>query len=314
MYWTAVGSGLTYGLLLRLVFGQHQLDPLLNMMSVAFLFFVPFALGFLTVSVGESQGRWPWSMRIMLPWLPALLSLGCALAIAWEGIICVVIWAPLHLIMTTLGSLVAIGLGALERGPRQMSLAFCLMLPFVIAPIEKHIAAPVSLRTVATAIEIHAEPDAIWKQIERVPPIRIDEQRRTLTQGIGFPRPIEATLSYEGVGGIRHATFEGNVLFVETVHTWEPNQRLAFSIRADTSGIPATTLDEHVTVGGAFFDVLDGEYRIERIAPSRCILHLASQHRLSTHFNFYAGLWTEFIMRDVQQNILEVIRRRCERK
>lgn len=69
---------------------------------------------------------------------------------------------------------------------------------------------------------------------------------------MGFPNPVEATLSKEGVGGVRNATFEGGVLFIETVDTWEPLHHLGFSIRAQTDRIPKTTLDEHVTVGGQY--------------------------------------------------------------
>lgn len=65
-------------------------------------------------------------------------------------------------------------------------------------------------------------------------------------------------------------------------------------------------------MGSRFFDVLEGEYSIEPVAPGRVILHLASTHRLSTHFNLYSGLWTDFIMRDVQESILEILKRRCE--
>ena len=111
---------------------------------------------------------------------------------------------------------------------------------------------------------------------------------------------------------MRHATFEHGVLFVETITDWRPGRRLAFSIRADTAHLPPTTLDEHVTVGGPYFDVLEGVYEIEPVAPGRVILHLASTHRLSTRFNAYSGLWTDFIMRDVQEYILEIVKRRCE--
>ena len=168
------------------------------------------------------------------------------------------------------------------------------------------------MRRVATAIDIEAAPAAVWREIVAVPPIGADEQGFRLVHAIGFPRPIEAKSFGSGVGSIRHATFERGVLFIETVTRFEPERALAFSIAADPDTIPAAALDQHVTVGGPYFDVLEGEYTIEAIGPGRVRLHLASEHRLSTHFNLYAGAWTDFIMRDVQENILEVIRRRAE--
>jgi len=101
-------------------------------------------------------------------------------------------------------------------------------------------------------------------------------------------------------------------LFVETIDRWEPERELSFAIKADAKSIPPTTLDEHVTVGGPYFDMLEGTYRIERISDQQVVLHLSSKHRLSTRFNFYAGRWTDYIMRDIQENILGVIKRRCE--
>jgi hypothetical protein len=136
--------------------------------------------------------------------------------------------------------------------------------------------------------------------------------RPSWTHRVGFPRPIEATLSYEGVGGIRHATFERGVLFIETVTAWEPEHRLAFSIRADSTNIPPTTFDEHVTIGGRYFDVLNGEYRLEPLGNGDILLHLTSEQRLSTDFNGYAGLWTDAVMQSLQTSILQVIQHRCE--
>jgi hypothetical protein len=128
---------------------------------------------------------------------------------------------------------------------------------------------------------------------------------------IGFPRPVAATLSHDGIGGVRNAGFTGGLVFTESVYRWEPLQDLAFTIRANTATIPHTTLDDHVTIGGAFFDVLDGEYRLES-RPDGILLHLTSHQRLSTHLNPYAALWTEAVVRTIQEQILFVIRNRCE--
>ncbi|MBF5042044.1 MULTISPECIES: hypothetical protein [Myxococcaceae] len=189
-----------------------------------------------------------------------------------------------------------------------------LLLPFLMAPLESQVAASRQLREVDTAIDIEAPPAVVWQHIIRVRAFQPEEHRPALSHLIGFPRPVEATLSHEGVGGVRHASFERGVVFVETVTTWVPERELAFSIRADPSTIPPTALDAHVTVGGPYFDVLDGRYRIEPLGARRVRLHLSSTHRLSTHFNPYSGAWTDFVMRDVQRYILAILKDRCERE
>lgn len=161
-------------------------------------------------------------------------------------------------------------------------------------------------------IDIQAPPDVVWQNIERVRAIRKEELPSSWAHAIGFPDPVEATLSHEGVGGVRNASFAGNVFFLETVDLWEPKQRLGFTIAAETDKIPSTTLDEHVRVGGEYFDVLRGEYRLEPLAKNLTRLHLSSQHRLSTDFNWYAHLWTDAIMADLQKRILYVVKARSQ--
>jgi hypothetical protein len=198
------------------------------------------------------------------------------------------------------------------RKTRSLTLSCVLALPLLVTPWEARVFSQNELRRVNTSIVIHGSPEAIWQNIERVRGIRPSELPSSWTHEIGFPAPVEATLSSEGVGGVRHASFTGGVLFIENVDEWVPNSRLAFSIHAQTDQIPKRTLDDHVRVGGRFFDVLSGEYVIEPLSNGVVRLHLSSELRLSTDFNWYAGLWTDAIMKDVQTTILKVIQNRCE--
>lgn len=312
---TGAATGLAYGLSARAVFAFHQWQNFYGLMTIGFLFVVPFALGFAAAwMVGDGRGYRTWGLRIVAASIASLSSLAAALALAWEGAVCIVLWAPAFLLLAILGAGLAglIKLYDPSRSSGQMLFAGLLLMPFLVTPLENRLPTPTSVRTVETSTPIQADARTIWDQIKSVPPIRPEELRESFTHRIGFPRPIAATLSHEGVGGIRNATFEGNVLFIETVNVWEPERRLRFSIRAATDQIPSTTLDQHVTVGGPYFDVLDGEYEIEMKGPRSAVLHLSSRHRLSTRFNFYSSLWTDFIMRDIQENILDVIRKRCE--
>jgi hypothetical protein len=62
----------------------------------------------------------------------------------------------------------------------------------------------------------------------------------------------------------------------------------------------------------ADLDLLEGEYRIESLRDGDILLHLSSEERFSTDFNGYAGLWSDAVMKSLQERILQVIKSRCE--
>jgi hypothetical protein len=307
--------GAVYGVVLRVAMNAPTrlwwLRDAAGVMTVAFLVLGPIVMGFLVVRRAERGGKIPIALWFGAPVLSVTLTMAILMLFAWEGAICVVMALPIAWVFGAIGGV----LGGLSVRFRKMSgraTACVALLPFVLAPLEARLTAPTQTRTVASQILIHAPATTVWQNIERVPAIAPNELQRTWAQRIGFPRPIEATLSYEGVGGVRHASFERGVMFVETITNWEPEKRLAFGIKADSANIPPTTLDEHVTIGGRYFDVLDGEYRLEPLPNGDTLLHLTSHQRLSTDFNGYAGLWTDAVMQSLQTSILAVIQHRCE--
>jgi hypothetical protein len=313
----SIAAGVIYGFMVR---GYIKFAPsagwatvLLEVMSVGFVIIVPFAMGYMTVGIRASSTRVSIAQRIFLPWLTVFLSLlGCE-AVAWEGSICIIMIAPIALLFGSAGGLTA---GAVVRVSQPevgaISIAIVALLPFLVGPAEHRFPVTPDVRTIESDVIINSSLHVIWKNIERVRAINPADLPVSWNRRIGFPRPIEATLSHEGLGGVRHATFAGNVLFVETIDEWDSVHRLGFSIRADTKSIPPTTLDEHVTVGGPYFDVLRGEYVLEPVNDGATRLRLISTHRVSTDFNWYAHLWTDAVMRDVQRSILYVVKNRCE--
>ena len=316
-YAVAITVGLVYGILLRIVMhsnapkGNGALTFGLYAMSVGFLFVGPFVAGYLAISASQHDGKGHWLEWITLPWVSVLLAYAVLIVVALEGAICLVFAAPACLLFASLGGITA---GLIHRNrSRNLGATFCLaLLPFAVSALESRIESPLTTRTVNTQILIHAPAATVWQNIERVRPISPSEIKPTWTHRIGFPLPVEATLDHEGIGGVRHASFEGGLVFIETIDAWDPGHAIAFHIAADTAAIPATTLDEHATIGGRYFDVLHGEYRLEPLPNGDTLLHLSSQQRLSTDFNQYAALWTTGVMRDLQNSILEVVKHRCE--
>jgi hypothetical protein len=87
---------------------------------------------------------------------------------------------------------------------------------------------------------------------------------------------------------------------------------MVFSIKANPYDIPSTTMDKHIVVGGQYFDVLNGTYKLAKLNDTTYRLHLYSHFKLTTTFNFYASWWVGWIMKDIQKNILQVIKERSE--
>jgi hypothetical protein len=277
-------------------------------MSLAFLFIVPAVIGVITTSAAEQPSR---TYRVFAPWVPVLLMVTIAVAIGWEGSICVAMGLPLILIGASLGGVVGASQAAHRTGVRTA----LLFAPFLLAPVEKRIVpAPVRLARTVTETIINAPPATVWPLIASVDSIRDDELRPALFTSLGFPRPVSATLSREGVGGIRRARFERGLVFTETVIDWAPARRLRFTISANSAEVPASTLDEHVRIGGPYFDVLTGTYELYPLDGGRATrLVLWSEHRTSTRFNLYAGWWVDRIMSSIQNTILAVHKSRAER-
>jgi len=306
--------GLAYGFLIRYGSRVFPQSSLFQVMTLAFVVFLPFAMGFTSVFIVERRRAQPIWVWFLLPWLPVVAGELGAMAALWEGLICIVMFTPIALGASSVGGAAAGVIVRFVRSHRSKdaSLVCVMCLPLLLSPFESRFLLHQDLRNVESVIDVAAPPAAVWQNIERVPRIRPAELRSSWSHAIGFPDPVEATLSAEGVGGIRHATFEAGVLFIETVDVWEPEHRLGFSIRAQTDQIPKTTLDEHVTIGGRFFDVLYGEYRLEPLPAGGTRLHLSSRHRVSTDFNWYAHLWTDSVMSDLQRRILFVVKNRSE--
>lgn len=304
----AVLAGVAYGLVSRLAFEGERLAGY-GAMTLAFVVLVPMAVGYLAVALaGRGGGRLP--MALLIPALTTVACLAFVLASGLEGIICVILIAPLFLLFAVTGGLMANAMRRRGRRRYGSALAAVLLLPYAAAPLEGRLPLPDARRTVEARVVVRAGAAAVWRQVVRPAGIRPEENRTRLAHRIGFPRPVSATLSHLGVGGSRYAIFERGVMLRETVTAWVPERRMAFTI--DPASIPARALDEHVTMGGPFFDVLDGSYEIVPLGPDRVELRLRTEHRVSTHFNLYAGFWTDLLMRQIQENLLHVIRTRAE--
>jgi hypothetical protein len=298
-----------YALIARLLF--PSLGYRYNIISVAFIFGMPFALGGLVCYLGYRLDCPRPFWHRSAPMLVMLIAVVGSWVAHLEALVCLVVALPIVIPCAAAGGW-SMHLSLQQRSKDRLLVSFIVLLPFGLAPLESWWKTPHETRVITDSVSIQASADKIWQQIYQVPAIRSEELPSQWIYHLGFPKPISATIDREGLGAIRHATFERDVSFYEVVTNWQPPKRLSFTIKADPDFIPHSAFDEHIIVGGRFYDVLDGTYEVEPKDHNSCILRLSSTHRLSTPFNGYAGWWSEWVMSQIQGSILQVIRDRCE--
>lgn len=304
---------LIYAGLCRWAFAEQFMENSGGVVSLSFIFTVPFACGALSVAIARWCGSDNWVIHsLVTPALIMVTGLMICVFARIEAIICVIMAAPILFIATALGGLLAHALLPKNSPANRMYITLAVFLPFLTAYIEGSLHWPTETKAITNTIEIEATPEQIWPLIASVNAIDSEQIPNKWIYLIGFPKPIAATLDKQGVGGIRTATFERDVSFFEEVTLWEAPRRLSFSIHADPEFIPQTAFDKHIIVGGRFYDVLDGTYEIVPISETRSRLVLTSNHRLSTRFNSYAGWWSVQVMDQIQGSILDVIKSRAE--
>jgi hypothetical protein len=311
----AVLIPLIYALLVRVLFDLDPIKDFITVMSLSFFITVPFAIGYLTIALSPIEKVRKLRYRVFAPWLAIILFLMATIWIRVEGWACWIMILPVFLVFASIGGLVAGGRKIRQKDrPNKLQVSIILLLPFVAGPLEKLVPVLPARYEAYTFTDIQAPAQVIWNNVIRVRTIPEQADHGSLTRFLGFPRPIRAELNFAGIGGSREAVFSKGLVFKEVVREYEDQKKMIFGIKADPHEIPSTTMDEHVVIGGKYFDVLDGAYFLERLNDTVCRLHLYSHFILKTTFNFYAGLWAELIMKDIQRNILQVIRTRCEGK
>jgi hypothetical protein len=101
------------------------------------------------------------------------------------------------------------------------------------------------------------------------------------------------------------------VYFEEVVQEWQPHRHLRWSYRFHADSFPRHALDDHVVIGGHYFDLIDTSYTLSEEGDSTR-LHTATRYRISTHFNFYAEWVAQLLLGNLSQTGLQLYRRRSE--
>ncbi len=306
--------GVLYGLSLRILWEVEALRDVGGLVTVSFMFFVPFVIGFIRIHF-ECRVRPDLSVgkMIVISWQPIFFFLLVTVVTLLEGSICVAMALPAFMLFSSLGGVTAGYVNRLYARKRNTTLMSVMILPILVAPIEVNFLELSKTYTVENNITIHASPSVVWQQLGEVDLIQPEELDITLTSLIGVPRPIKASMNADGVGAVRTSEWEKGVLFREVITSWEPNKKMTYSFDIDPEAIPDHALDKHVKLGGKYFSPLDGGYYLSEDDSGNTVLTLKTKLIDNTNFGVYSRIWGELIFRDFHYSLLKLMKSRAEK-
>ena len=128
---------------------------------------------------------------------------------------------------------------------------------------------------------------------------------------IGVPLPASGTADVRDGEHLRHIVMGKGIHFDQVAIDWRENESVTWSYRFAPDSFPPHALDDHVRVGGHYFDVGNTTYSL-RPSGAGTLLEIRMNYRVSTRFNWYAGPVADLLIGNFEENILRFYARRAE--
>ncbi len=241
------------------------------------------------------------------------ISLAVVVGFALEGLICLMMAAPLATGATIIGGLVAF---AVMRAPTHPGMdrphvhSAILVVPLMVAaeqlsPLPERDAPPVE-----SSIEIDAPPSAVWPSVVAFP--ELSPPREWFFRA-GVAYPTGATIDGEGVGAVRRCRFTTGE-FIEPIEIWKPGKHLAFGVRSQPPPMREWTWIKGVRPPhlDGYLKVSRGEFLLRARSDGGTRLIGRTYYRVNIMPRAYFRWWSDYMIHRIHMRVLEQVRRHAE--
>jgi hypothetical protein len=274
---------------------------------------LPFLVGFISVLLycrNAPERTWGACGKIAMG---STLLVGTGAFIAgFEGMVCLLMAAPLVFLLAWAGGVLAWSLQA--RFWRRRSSPALLLLLLLSTPLLMGAEAAVPRRApvyeVRTAVEIAAPPETVWRNVVsfRQLPLPGDWLFHT-----GLAYPVRAEIQGAGVGAIRYCEFSTGA-FVEPITVWDEPRLLAFRVTANPPALQelspyGTIRPPHVE---GFLVSKQGQFRLVALPGGRTRLEGTTWYQHGLYPAGYWRLWSDWIIHRIHLRVLEHVKELSE--
>ncbi|HEU4779333.1 MAG TPA: hypothetical protein VFS58_05570, partial [Steroidobacteraceae bacterium] len=281
-------------------------------MMLSFIVASPVLIAVVTVYIAETQARRTWLYYFLMPALANILFiLGTIVVIPLEGWICAILIFPFFAL---LGGIAGLAMGAICRvtqWPRRTIIGCVALVPLVTGGLEQNLPLPYRERIAERQILVAADAPAVWRQLVDVTGIRPAEVEDAWLYRIGVPMPIAGAADFKDGKHLRHVTMGKGIRFDQFATEWRENESVSWAYRFSADSFPAGALDDHVRIGGHYFDLGETQYSLSE-SHGQTLLRIRMHYRVSTRFNWYAGPVADLLVGDFAEVVLRFYARRAE--
>jgi hypothetical protein len=235
----------------------------------------PFLVGMTSGYLVNEQSDLGASTTMKLAIAAAGLGSLALVVLALEGLVCIILAAPLAIPLVMLGGVLGRQL-AIARQDRRNPLVSVAIMPMIFM-LEAAMPPEAPIVT-QYEIEIAAPAERVWQALISSEPIAPAPGLPALA---GLAYPIKGTLKGEGLGATRTGTFSTGTA-TEVVTEWKPNKLLAFRVEDEAPAMEEMSPYRRVHAPHVEGYFITGETRfvLVPLAGNRTRLKIASQHLL----------------------------------
>ena len=267
----------------------------------------PFVQGWLAAILYGLPTQRTMGQCIIVGYVSLLLTAIVIFCIAMEGIICIVMAAPIAMVLTGAG--IALGYAMQSRpwvgdATPSMMLGLAVVLPTLIAA-ESLNRPELKLREDRTEVIVDASPEKVWETVIAFPPL---EEPDDLLFQSGIAYPQRAEIHGQGVGAVRHCVFSTGP-FVEPIDVWDQPHQLAFHVTDQPEPMrELSPFDIHPPHLDNFLVSRRGEFLLEELPDGRTRLSGTTWYTNRMWPANYWGFWSDAIIHKIHQRVLNHVR------
>jgi hypothetical protein len=233
------------------------------------------------------------------------------LTFAWEGIICLIMAAPLGLLFTYIGY--RIGYLVIKGKMKDSAITVMILLVFSVPALMAFESSSVStegLRSVTTSIEINASTATVWKNVVEFPPLG-EPTEFIFKSGIAYP--INAQISGQGVGAIRHCNFSTGS-FIEPISVWQDAKLLKFNVDSQPEPLKELSFYNNIHPNHlhGYWISKGGQFKLTQLPNGHTLLEGTTWYINKIKPGFYWTVWSDFIVHKIHKRVLEHIKIHAE--